>query len=349
MTTQPSTHDAVDERKSTILKVVVDSYISDPTPVASKTVTKRSGLDVSSATIRNEMHALEDAGYLSHTHRSSGRIPTDRGYRFFVDNYVHQDSRTTTTKKSDHLHDALCRSGESTPDRLLEQAVILLSSLTQHTAVIMKDSSKDARVSDVHLSRLDDGRIVVALFLDDSTIERAVLDLDDGFNVSDTSLSESIDTLRKHCGGQLLRDVLNNTSASNDIVGRVVEAFRREGNFSTPDATVHVAGVANIAKSDSTSLRDNAEISAQLLALIEQHMVLIDLIRNSVDETIGARIGSENVTHELSRHSMVLAPFLTESGESGAVGVIGPTRMDYSKVFAYLNSVSSTIPKFLDR
>lgn len=338
---------SVDPRKSTILKVVVDSYISDPTPVASKTVTERSGLDVSPATIRNDMHALEDAGYLTQTHTSSGRIPTDQGYRFFVDNFVPHETHSSRDKTNVNLNHELERALDSGPDYLLEKAVILLSSLTQHTAVIMKDSSKDASVADVHMSRLDDGRIVVALFLDDSTIERAVIESNPDFG--DVALTQWTENLRRNVAGQSLRDLLRVPPTElDDGIRSILDAFRRETSSTSVDAAVHVAGVANIAKSSGDSVNDHGEISAQLLALVEQHMVLVDLIRNSVDETIAARIGSENVAHELSRHSMVLAPFVTDGGEQGAVGIIGPTRMDYSKVFAYLNSVSSTIPKFLD-
>ncbi|HMS25453.1 MAG TPA: heat-inducible transcriptional repressor HrcA [Acidimicrobiia bacterium] len=348
----------VDDRKKTILRTVVDSYVDDATPVASKTVSERSALDVSAATIRNDMHALEDAGYLTHTHTSSGRIPTDQGYRFFVDNFVPADVHNKSRRAQSQLIDGMFSSSSvSHIDTLLEQTVILLSSLTHHTAVIVKDASSTARVSDVHISRLGDGRVVVALFLDDSTIERVVVEAQCLFDdrasgheeVDDRLLAHRVQDLRDFFCGHTLRDVLRENSPAQmaSFTVQIKDAFAREVRLDQPEASVHIAGVANIAKAERDA--DRSVISSELLSLLEQHMMLIELIRGSVDDTIAARIGSENMYDELSRHSMVLAPFVSGDGDTGAVGIIGPTRMDYSQVFAYLNAASGTVTKFLDQ
>ncbi len=354
----PNQDFVVDERKKAILRTVVDAYIDDATPVASKTVSQRSELDVSAATIRNDMHALEEAGYLTHTHTSSGRIPTDRGYRYFVDHFVPVDIQRKSNRAQTRLIDGIIRTPrDSNIDTLLEQTVILLSSLTHHTAVIVKDTSSTARVYDVHISRLNDERVVVALFLDDSSIERVVLEsaslfisgAANGADVDDCLLAQRVEDLRQVFCGHTLRDGIRQDfiHEQHPFATHVQEAFSREAHADKSDASVHVAGVANIAKAGKSS--DHSDFSAQLLSLLEQHMILIELIRESVDDTIAARIGSENMYDELSRHSMVLAPFVSGDGDTGAVGIIGPTRMDYSKVFAYLNAASGTVTKFLDQ
>lgn len=357
----------IDERKSTILKTVVDSYIDQPSPVASKTVGERSALDVSPATIRNEMKTLENAGYLTHPHTSSGRIPTDRGYRFFVDHFVSPNSKNSRIFEFDqNLSNQNPMFGELTSDvdRLLEQTVVLLASLTQHTALIVKDSTRQAKICDLHISRLEDGRCVVALFFDDSSVERVVVepehfDLDFDYEKlvsEDHFISLCVDELRGKLAGISLRDLKPTDSSQispdfsvNTFVAHVMNALSSDSFLAPQDASVHVAGVANIAKIELQDENSQREISAQLLSLIEQHMRLVELVRSSVDENIGARIGSENKYDELSRHSIVLAPFTSKDGESGAVGIIGPTRMDYSKIFTYLNSASGTVEKYLDQ
>lgn len=357
----------VDGRKSAILKAVVDSYIAEPTPVASKVVHKKSLLGLSTATIRNEMHALEDAGYLMHTHTSSGRIPTDHGYRFFVDNFVPSNTgkgKSTDENSLNILDRSLQEIEVSSVDRLLEQTVILLSSITKHTAVIVKESARQVAICDVHVTIIDHHRCIVALFFNDSAIQSIVLDSEQclaaGFRMetlsNELNRTECIEIVKKALIGRSLRDLKVKRQQITDVgtlasalIDLIITAYSSDSTSSGGDATVRIAGVANIAKSPSAEEGGSSEISGQLLTLIEQHMVLIDLIRHSVDEKIGVRIGSENTYNELVNHSLVLAPFSTEEGDQGTVGIIGPTRMDYSKVFRILGGASVSVAKFLDQ
>lgn len=357
----------IDGRKSAILKTVVDSYIDVPTPVASRVVHKKSLLGLSTATIRNEMHALEDAGYLMHTHTSSGRIPTDHGYHFFVDNFVSSNSDETDRTGANSLNvldQSLEEIESSSVDKLLEQTVTLLSSITQHTAVIVKESTRQAVICDVHVTVIDHHRCIVALFFNDSAIQRIVLDSDQclaaGFRLEtlndESNRIECIEIMKKVLIGRCLRDltvkqqkIVNIDTLASALIDLIIFAFSGEPTASGGDATVRIAGVANIAKSPAAEEGRSSEISAQLLTLIEQHMVLIDLIRHSVDQKIGVKIGSENSYDELANHSLVLAPFSTKEGDQGTVGIIGPTRMDYSKVFGILNGASVSVAKYLDQ
>jgi heat-inducible transcriptional repressor len=158
----------LDDRKAEILKTVIDIYLADPTPVASKIVGLKSGLGVSSETIRNEMHALEEEGYLAQTHTSSGRIPTDRGYRFFVDNFVakqRQGVKYSDRKSVKRINEKLETLVPGSSPSLLDEMVVLISTLTQHTAVALRNSAKTSCISDVHVSVLNGRRLIVGLFL----------------------------------------------------------------------------------------------------------------------------------------------------------------------------------------
>jgi heat-inducible transcriptional repressor len=354
--TFPATDESepIDERKSIILKTVIDAYISSPTPVASRVVEQKSGLDVSAATIRNEMHVLEEAGYLAHTHTSSGRIPTDKGYRHFVDTYISRNRRHSSNPDvinftefdvvSDHLKG------------LLDQTVHTLSSMTSHTAILVKDEVCRARVADVHCSIVGEEKIVVAFIMDDSSIERVVVDSSQlGGEITSEELHDYSRDLSAAIVGKTLSDAHNATlhsHSSQQFVDVVYQSIGDIPGVSQPDARVHLSGVSHIASHqpvETESVFAPEEITTRLLSLLEQHMVLVDLIRESVDDSISARIGSENVVDEMSQHTMVLAPFSTAHGESGAVGIIGPTRMDYKKVFTHLDAASHQLKDVLDQ
>lgn len=357
MATDQEKQPEIDERKSVILRTIVDSYIQSASPVASKMVGVKSGLDVSVATIRNDMHVLEEAGYLTHTHTSSGRIPTEQGYRFFVDNYiksnaVHRDHRITEIFKA---REDLAYSHVQL-ESLMAQTAQALSAGTSHTAVVIKDEKPIVCVSDVHTSLLADGRIVVAFIMDDSSIERIVVEASRlGFvshALSDDLLTQWNNQLKKavltHRIDVLPSEIAHVEPASDAMtfLAYVIAEMSNEYSRQFRDARVHLSGVAHIAN-ESTRESDR-ETQIRLLALLEQQMELVSVVRKSLDESIVARIGSENVLRELHQHSMVIAPFGTSGGESGAVGIIGPTRMDYRCVFSHLDAASSGLSDILD-
>ncbi len=349
----------LDSRKAEILKTVIDMYLEDPTPVASKTVGSNSELGVSSATIRAEMHALEESGYLSQTHTSSGRIPTDRGYRYFVDNYV------VKKKPAKKLSETFERFIPSTSPNLLEEMVLLLSTVTQHTAVVVKDAVRKCKISDIHVSVLSSNRIVVGIFFDDATIDRVVIDTAQ-FSTSirdelDCNRPDSIGlrceaVLKEHLVGKpfdelkrSLVDVSHSIQFDSELIDIVLEELYYQTSKHGAESLVHVAGVSKIAKFEDDTDPRFREISSKVLGLVEQHLKLVEVIRNSLGETIDARIGTENESAELQRHTMILAPIQGFDGDIGAVGIIGPTRMDYIKAFNCISAASQAATKYMDQ
>jgi|GEM_PF-850377 len=358
--------DGLDDRKAEILKTVIDIYLEEPTPVASKMVGIKSRLGVSSATIRNEMHALEEEGYLSQTHTSSGRIPTDRGYRFFVDNFVANqffDAKQTgklTIKGNESIDNFVPTSAPN----VLDEMVVLLSTLTQHTAVAVRDCTKNSVIADVHVSVLNANRLVIGLFFEDATIDRVVIN----FDQFSSSVQSEIEKLTTEVYGQTSQRLLKALIVGKQIseIGKLHSSRHSDGAFekelldlvvlgcksqssdAEANSVVHVAGVSKIANVRNSSDPEQGEFSTKVLSLVEQHMKLVDVIRNGLSETIDARIGSENNLEELKRHSMILAPIKGSDGEAGALGIIGPTRMDYLKAFDCINAASQVASKYMD-
>ena len=338
-------------RKKAVLKAVVDNYIQDAIPVSSKKITEKTFTEFSSATIRNDLAHLEDCGYLFHTHVSSGRIPTDKGYRFFVDNFVDnniQDIKMTTGDKFLELNQT----------DALERTVQLISASTKLTAIALQNVSKSRIVSDLHLSKLQDSRYVLGIFFDDATIDRVVFSIDEivGSNELQTTKEEVEFNLGSYiskfkdflCGRDIskLPTVKINIDLSQEFVKLYTDFFVNliAGKIQnkTSETNIFLSGTSAITQNNnSLGHIDDSEISSHLLALIEKQMEIASVVQKSLRDKVSATIGSENIVEQMSHHSMVLAPF--NNTDSGAIGVIGPTRMDYQNVYGLLSYASKLV------
>ncbi len=351
----------LDERKKLILKTIVESYIKSPNPISSKIVGETCNIDVSSATIRAEMHALEEAGYLTHLHTSSGKVPTDMGYRFFVDNYVLNSSSSFGFKKRKSLKSFFeLGDSESEISEDLSLTANKLSTLSSQTAIVIKDTNNKAKVSDVHTTSLADGKIVVALIMDDATIEKVVIDSRQLYELGIVGSVNGVELDQLKNWERILQGVFgekglseinelkipqNRQSEESLFIGLVCNSIESQISRNFTDTSVHLSGVAKLAENTNKEPIENSEITAKLLLLLEQQKQLAELIKSSLSTNTDAKIGSENNRSELNEHSIVISPFETSVGEKGALGVIGPKRMDYKKVFNLLDSASVHINK----
>lgn len=339
-------------RKKDVLKAVVETYVKDAVPVSSKKIAEKSFSGVSSATIRNDLAVLEETGYLSHTHVSSGRIPTDKGYRFFVDNFVDSSHRDSKIEASVSLL-------EPQLENVLEKTVQLISAHTKLTAVAVGKSSKSRIISDLHLSNLDDSRYVLAVIFNDASIDSIVFTKAElGNNIN----PENLEIFLKHFA----------ISIKNIDVSKIVDMnfdqtfFQSSENKSfmvffknllktglknaDSETNVYLSGTSIIAQNyASTKNEYDSEISTHLLTLIEQHMQLAQIVEESLLNSVSARIGSENVVEEMSHHSMVLAPVNISDVNSAALGIIGPTRMDYQQIFGCLSYASELVENKMEK
>jgi heat-inducible transcriptional repressor len=333
----------MDDRKAAILKAIVKEYVSTGQPVGSSTAARLSALGMSAATVRNEMAVLEREGYVTHPHTSAGRMPTDKGYRYFVDHLarLHRQlqpaARLAVSDFFTTAHHAL--------EDMLHETSLLLSRITEHAAVVVGPQPDAARLRRVQLVRLHDRGVLVVAVLSNGGVERHLLELDEG--VDDARIGAASATLDSS-----LRDAvfaaLPQPLATGDPVTDALVRQAREALASRavdPPEPVFVGGASRIA-ADREAF-SAAETVARLQELLEGQFVIVALVHDLLDQGVTVRIGSENQLADLKECSVVLARYDIDGRAAGTVGVLGPTRMNYPQAMAAVAVVSEQLGRRL--
>jgi heat-inducible transcriptional repressor len=338
---------AIDERKAAILTAIVRDYVRDGEPVGSKRVTETHDLGVSAATVRADMAALEDAGYITQPHTSAGRIPTDKGYRFFVDALT---GGTPPTPEQRAAIEGLLL-GSADLEDLLRRASGVLSRLTRFAALVVAPRLDRSRLRHIELVRLGPHSVLAVLIADTGRVEKRMLDLDAA--VEDTDVHRARHAVNEAAAGLHLAhapDVIAGVAVGapdglRPLIESVAEAVR-SGLLKGPGADqVFVGGTANIA---GPGYFDRLEQVKQVYETIEEQVVILKMLRETLAEGDPAiRIGTELPLVELAACSVVAASYETRGGSAGSLGVLGPTRMDYGKTLAAVQAVASSLEKAL--
>lgn len=324
----------LDDRKASILRAVVQEYIETAQPVGSSRISAAPGVDVSSATVRNEMAVLETEGYLAQPHTSAGRVPTEKGYRYFVDTMGAPGALRGEQAKQ--VRDFFTRAhGEL--EELLESTSRLLSGLTAWTGVVVPPSAADVVVRSVQLVSLGADTVLAVVVLADGTVEKHTLELprevgEERVNAATVVLA------RKLQGGA--RSALPEAAptagdADTDLVlAEVLDALRRHTPRDVPDE-IFVGGASRVA-----SAFDAVETVQQVLSVLEEQLVVVTLLRDVVDRGLQVAIGSETGMETLADAALVVAPYAIDGERIGSIGVLGPARMNYPEAIAAVAAVS---------
>ncbi len=328
----------LDERKAAILRVVVEEYIQTAQPVGSAHVSQSAGLAVSSATVRNEMGALERDGYLVQPHTSAGRIPTDRGYRFYVDSLTTPGVLQPAQRQQVRTFFARAH-GEL--ERMLADTSRLLSGLTDYAAVVVPPTVDVLIVRSVQVVTLGPRLVMVVVVLSNGGIEKRTIDL--GSDLSDAVVAAA----STHLAGALVDTVWGATSivlstgdtTIDDLVRRVVESI---ATGSPAIEQAYVGGAARMA-----SAFDAVGTIRQVLSILEQQYVIVGLISDVLDRGLSVAIGAEHGLQPLADCSVVVAPYDVEGERGGTVAILGPTRMHYDQALAAVAVVSRRLGRAL--
>jgi heat-inducible transcriptional repressor len=323
-------------RRAAILEAVVSQYIGTAEPVGSSHVAAAPGVQVSSATVRSEMVALERDGYLVQPHTSAGRIPTDKGYRFFVDHLTAPGvlgpvQRRQVSRFFEQVHGEI--------ETVLERATGLLSELTSYAAVVVGPSHETSTIRSVQLVGLSPLHALLVVVLSDGAVEKRTIDLDG--EVPDEILAATGAFLSAQLVGRTMAGPWtapsSGTRAVDGLVATALRALDSMGGDIESDQ-VFVGGPARLAESFEA-----VETVRSVLSILEQQLVVVSLLRDVLDRGLSVAIGTEHGYEPLSSCAVVVAPVMVDGLELGAVGLLGPTRMDYPRTMAAVHVVGERL------
>ncbi|MDP8970820.1 MAG: heat-inducible transcriptional repressor HrcA [Actinomycetota bacterium] len=335
----------LDERKAAILKAIVQDYISDGEPVGSKRLADEWDLGVSPATVRSDMAALEEAGFITHPHTSAGRVPTDKGYRFYVDSLT--GTAELSLEQRTALERLLLRSTDL--EELLRRTSGVLSRLTRFAALVAAPRLDRSRLRHVELVQLAPTSVLAVFIADTGRVEKRMLDLD--APVAEPEVGRAGHAVNEAAAGLRLTqafDVISGVGAGappevRGLMDAVAEAVR-SGLVGPPSEQVFVGGTAHIA---GEGYFHELEQVKQVFETLEEQVVVLRMLRAALEAGDPAvRIGTELALDELAACSVVAARY--DAGDAtGSLGVLGPTRMDYPRTLAAVQAVASSLEKAL--
>jgi heat-inducible transcriptional repressor len=336
---------SLDDRKLEVLRAIVEDYISTNEPVGSKALSERHRLGVSPATIRNDMAVLEEEGYIAQPHTSAGRVPTDKGYRLFVDRLASLKPLSAPERRAIQTFLA----GAVDLDDVLHRTVRLLAQLTQHVAVVQYPSLARSAVRHLEVVHLAPTRLMLVLITDTGRVEQRIVELP-GVVAEDTVVA-----LRSTLNGRLrdrqLADAPGIVSNLPDEVGpdlrpvvSTMTGVLLETLLERPEERVVFGGTANLTR----SALDFPGTIRPVLEALEEHMVLLQLIGEVQSPSrVRVQIGQENPYEGLRTTSVVSVGYGPGKTALGGLGVLGPTRMDYAGAMSAVAAVARYIGQLL--
>lgn len=328
----------LDERKVKILQAIVRNYLESGEPVGSRTISKYTDLSLSPATIRNEMADLEEMGLIEQPHTSAGRIPTDRGYRIYVDRMLAEKDREVEEMKE------LLLEKEERIDDLLKQAAKLLAVNTNYASMVSAPSHHRNKLKFIQLSRVDDEQLLAVIVTEGNVIKNHVIPTSDYID-DETMLKLNI-LLNTNLNGlsieeinlSIISSIKKMAGVHSEIIGNVIDALG-EAIHSDEDLEIYTSGTGNIMKYPELADKERAGV---LLHTFEDKAPLNELAISSLAGTetgIKVYIGEESPVESLRDCSVVTATYEIEEGVKGTIGIVGPKRMDYDKVVTALKGM----------
>lgn len=340
----------LDERKLKILQAIIRNYLETGEPVGSRTISKYTDLNLSSATIRNEMADLEELGYIVQPHTSAGRIPSDKGYRLYVDQMLaeKEEKLDHAAQEVKEMHQMLLEK-EDKMESILKQMAKMLAVNTNYATLVTAPQVKGNKIKFLQLSRVDVGQLLATIVVEGNVIKNNMIHVEK--SLDDETLLKLNILLNTNLNGLPIEDInlamitkLKQQAGIYDgIIAEVMDsvaAVIREND----DIEIYTSGANNIFK--YPELSDNQRAS-ELINTLEEKQMLTELVQDSMaDENntgIQVYIGNETPVQTMKDCSVVTATYELEEGVKGTIGIIGPRRMDYDKVISTLTTLKSQL------
>ncbi|WP_373262548.1 heat-inducible transcriptional repressor HrcA [Hungatella hathewayi] len=340
----------LDGRKVTILKAIIKTYLETGEPVGSRTISKYTDLNLSSATIRNEMSDLEELGYIVQPHTSAGRIPSDKGYRFYVDQIMLEKEEEVT-----EIKDLMLKRVDRV-ELLLKQMARILAQNTNYAALISAPQYHRYKLKFIQLSKFDDGKLLLVIVVEGNMIKNTMIPISQ--QLSDEEILNLNILLNNALNGLTIEEInldvisrLKEQAGTHRevvdlVLGEIAEAIRADDD----DLQIYTSGATNIFKYPELS---DGEMASRLIGTLEQKELLQELVDdvNSSESSSGIQvyIGEEAPVQTMKDCSIVTANYELGEGLRGTIGIIGPKRMDYEKVLNTLRNLMTQLDSILKK
>ncbi len=333
----------LDERKRTILFAIIKTYLDTGEPVGSRTISKFTDLNLSSATIRNEMSDLEEMGYIIQPHTSAGRIPSDQGYRFYVDQLM-----ADKEKEVEEIKEVLIEKADKM-EQMLKTAARSLAVNTNYATMISAPQIHHNKLKFIQLSRMDQDKIVAVIVVEGNIIKNEIIEVND--TLSDETLLKLNILLNTNLNGLSIEEINLgmithmkeqagiHSELVNNVIDAVAEAIRAD-----EDLEIYTSGANNIFKYPELSDHEKA---SEIISAFEEKKQLTEIVQETLSregqQGIQVYIGNETPMPGMKDCSIVTATYELEEGMQGTIGIIGPKRMDYDKVLRTLKSLKNQL------
>lgn len=343
-TAMPTALSELSERKTKILYAIIKDYLETGEPVGSRTISKKTDLNLSSATIRNEMSDLVDLGYIVQPHTSAGRIPTDKGYRFYVDMLMRDK-----LIEVEELKESILEKGERL-DQVLQQAAKLLATNTNYATMITSPTQHQNRLKFIQLSRVDEEHIVAVIVLGGNVIRNKVIEVND--EITDETLLKLNMLLNTNLNGMpigeinlgMIAKLREEAGIHSEVIRDVLDAVASVMELDTTDMEIYTSGGANIFKYPELADGENAQ---EIISTLEEKQQLAEIVTQTMTDEdnkgIQVYIGQETPGAGMKDCSLVTATYELGEGMQGTIGILGPKRMDYEHVLKSLTKLKSEL------
>ena len=339
----------LDERKQKILQAIIRNYMETGEPVGSRTISKYSDLNLSSATIRNEMSDLEEMGYIVQPHTSAGRIPSDKGYRLYVDHILEEKNHEVQELK------ALMIERSDKMEQVLKQVVKVLAANTNYATMVSAPTYHRNKLKFIQLSKVNATQILTVIMIEGNIVRNKVIDVTEELD-QETVLKLNI-LLNSVLNGlsieeinlAMIQNLKEQAGIHSELVGSVIDAVA-EVIHSEDEVEIYTSGATNIFR--YPELSDNGKAS-ELISTFEEKQQLSDLVNqtleNSDSKGIQVYIGQETPIQSMKDCSVVTATYELGEGLQGTIGIIGPKRMDYENVLKTLKTLTEQLDEIYNR
>jgi len=339
--------DKLTSRKKQILEAVIREYVVNASPVGSRTIARRYDIDISPATIRNEMADLEELGYLAQPHTSAGRIPSDKGYRFYVDNLMQKSS--LTGEEQIYIRQAFRERNRSIRE-ILAQTSELLSLVTDYTSLILRPSIKKTVFHRIEMLPMDSRNILVIIITDTGFVETDVIRTTEEISREElNSISRLVNerlyglTLEE-IGPDLFENIERELIAKNNFIMETID-FIKKILLVSDEEDIRLGGTSNIL--EQPEFKDIGKLK-KLLVVLEKESILSDLLSRAFTSSgVFISIGTENDYEEIKECSLITARYQIGDHNIGSIGVLGPTRMEYARVISAVDFVARCLSEVL--